>query len=122
MPAKRIIILDNKTQPTLGNEAPRVYRAAFWADVPVARQPFYVTTAVSAWAGAAAADNTAIQSGAVAERVVIATLPFNVTLLAAQTALQTMWTDYQAEITAANPWNRYGSFWDGATWTAGGVA
>ena len=122
MPAKRIIILDNRTQTNIGTEAPKTYRAALWADVPAARQPFYVTTASSAWTGASGADTAAIQTGAVAERVVTASLPFNVTLLQAQAVLQQMWTDYQAEITAANPWNRYGSFWDGATWTAGGVA
>jgi len=28
----------------------------------------------------------------------------------------------QSAITNFNQWNRYGSFYDGASWTAGGVA
>ncbi len=124
MPSKRIIILENQTQGQLGNEAPKVFRAAFWADVPAARQSFYVKTATpfSAWPGASGAELTAIQTGQVAERVINAPIAFNATLASAQATLQAMWTDYQAEITAANPWNRYGSFWDGTTWTLGGAA
>ena len=29
---------------------------------------------------------------------------------------------FQAEITARNDWSRYGTTFDGTTWTAGGVA
>ncbi len=123
MPSKRIIILENQTQTQLGNEAPKIFRAAFWADVPAARQAFYMKTATpfSAWPGASAAELTAIQTGTVTERVLTVPIAFNVNLASAQTALQAIWTDYQAEITAANPWNRYGSFWDGTTWTLGGA-
>lgn len=122
MPAKRVIVLENKRNMQEGVEAPRRFSVALWADVPVARQPFYVTTAVSAWSGASGPENADLQAGRVVERRTDVVLVPTATLADAQALLQALWQAYQDEITAANPWNRYGTFWDGATWTPGGVA
>ena len=115
MPSKRIIILDNFE----GTK----YHVALWADVPATRQSFYASSGVvSAWTGAAAADNTAIASGAVAERVIQYDAGQAESLATIRVNLQATWTAYQAYVTAWNPWARFGTFWDGTTWTAGGVA
>src|SRR3990167_8111087 len=121
MPRLSIIILD-RPEPT--NQ--QVYRYVLWADVPVARRPFYAAlagpTAVSAWKDALAADNTALQSGSVVEKVDTIQVPASATLAEIRSFLQARWTDFQASITTINPWQRYGTAWDGTTWTAGGVA
>lgn len=118
--SKRVVILEK-----LG-AAPLAYRYLMWADVPAARQPFYAAkqaTGVSAWKDAAAGDNTALQNGSVTERVAETTMQAADTISTAMTRLQVIWTAYQAEITAADPWDRYGSFMDTSNaWTAGGVA
>ena len=125
MPSMRIIVLDRQVtqEQNLGNEAPQIWRYALWADVPVARQPFYANpTATSAFKDIVAGDLTAIRDGSVTESVRIQYVPAGTGLAAVQSILQAKWTAYQAEVTTYNPWNRYGTFWDGASWTAGGVA
>ena len=115
MPRLRVIILEQ--------EDPRTFRYALWADVPVARQPFYANpTATSAWENALAADLTALQSGQVVERVDKLGIPSGGTLAQARSILQANWQFYQDRITADNPWQRYGSTWDGTTWTVAGVS
>jgi hypothetical protein len=117
MASKRIIILDKL------ESARTQFRVVLWADVPAARQAFYANPqAVSAWKDALPADVSAIQSGAVAERVIIYSVDGSPTIAAIQSQLETAWTAYQAEITARNPWNRYGSNWDGVTWTLAGAS
>ena len=121
MPRLSIIILD-RPEP----ENQRVYRYVLWADVPVARQPFYAAltgpTFASAWKDALAADNTALQNGSVVEKVDTIQVPASATLAEIRSFLQARWTNFQASITSINPWQRYGTTWDGTTWTAGGVS
>ena len=113
--AKQIVILEKLDSDT--------YKYALWAAVPVARQSFYTKIgAVSEWKNASVAENTAIAAGQIVEKVETINVPAGSTLGQVQAFLQTRWTDYQALITANNPWVRYGSFWDGISWTAGGVA
>jgi hypothetical protein len=115
MPAKRIIILEQSDAQT--------YRFALWADVPVPRQPFYANpAAVSAWSGAAAGDNTALKNGSVVESTGTINVPIGEALAPSQARLIALWTAYQAAVTSGNQWARYGSFWDGTTWTPSGVA
>lgn len=118
--AKRVIVLEQT------GTAPPTYRYAMWADVPAVRQPFYAakqSAMVSAWKDAAAGDVTALQNGSVTERVDSTTMNAGDTLATAQARLQAVWAAFQAEITASNPWLRYGSFMDTAnSWTAGGVS
>lgn len=112
--AKRVIILDS-----VGT----LYHVVLWADVPVARQPFYAAQgARSQWNGASQAEHDAIASGAVAERVIEFNLFSGEGLAAVRARLQATWQAYQDEIAVHNSWARYGTFWDGTTWTAGGVA
>ena len=120
MPRLSIIILD-RPEPT--NQ--QVYRYVLWADAPVARQPFYATLAgptfASAWRDALAADNAALQNGSVVEKVDTIQVSTAATLADIRAFLQARWTDFQASIMTINPWQRYGTTWDGTAWTAGGV-
>lgn len=113
----RIIVLDRL--PDLG---PQSFRVAYWLDVPAPRQSFYAKPgAVSAWAGAQPADNAAIAAGEVVEVIENFVKP-NGTLAQAQADLQAAWQRLQNAITSVNKYTRYGTTWDGATWTAGGVS
>jgi len=115
---KRVIILEQEAS------APLKFHYIMWADVPLARQPFYANAAAtSLWKNAAAADITAIQNGSVVEQDGHIIVNQGDTLATVEALLQTAWTAFQAQINAANPWVRYGSFMDTTNgWTAGGVA
>lgn len=105
----RIIILDRIDADT--------YRYALWADVPLARQAVYANVeAKSVWKDATTADNTALQSGAVVETTSSQRVPAGSTLPQIEAFLESRWANFQAEITNNNPWQRYGSTWDGTTW------
>jgi hypothetical protein len=111
---KTIIILENT-----GN----TYRYALWAAVPSARQAMYaVVGRVSAWKNASTAENAAIAAGQVVERVGEFVVDAGVTLATVRSQLVQLQADYQAEINLTNPWNRYGTFFDGTTWTSAGLA
>ena len=111
MPRLRIILLD---QPQ-GN--PSSYNVVFWADVPAARQTYYANAnATSAWKGAQAADNTALQNGSVVEYVQTHVFPAATAWPPIQSYLQTQWQNFQNNITNYDPWSHYGSTWDGASW------
>lgn len=111
--AKRIIILER--------ESPAKWTVCYWVDVPVVRQGFYAGQ-TSRFTGATQAEKDALTSGAVYERVDTYSVEGTPTLASVQAALEVQWASIQAEINARNPWVRYGSFWDGTTWTLGGVS
>jgi len=115
MAAKQIIILEQL-------DAGR-WRVAYWLNVQAQRQSFYANpNATSVWSGASTDENAAIASGAVREVVDVYSVVGSPGLAAVEAALQANWANYQAATDAYNPWNRYGSFWDGSSWTAGGVS
>lgn len=100
-----------------------VYHYVFWADAPVSRQAFYANpSATSQWNGALAGDLASLRDGSVVERTGSLRLGGGTTLADAQAELELRWTQFQNEITNANPWVRYGTTWDGASWVAGGVS
>jgi len=112
----KIIILDKDANDP-------VYRYLLWADVPAARQPFYANaSATSAWTDATAGDLAALQNGSVVERQGELRVPSGSTLAQVQAFLQARWSEFQNQVTNDNPWVRYGTTWDGTTWTAGGVS
>lgn len=113
--ATRVIVLE-KTGPTQ-------YRYALWAVVPAARQTFYANAeATSAWKGATQTDVDDLRAGRVVEKVDVVTRAPGATLAQVQADLQAAWQAYQDEVTNGNPWVRYGTVWDGTTWTSGGVS
>jgi hypothetical protein len=120
--ARKIIILEKL------NDSPDVnhYRYALWASVPVARQSFYADpNIVSAVIGANAPTNTeatALTNGSVVETVQDGSWPVATPIVQIQTDLTTAFNTYQALINATNPWVRYGTSFDGTTWTAKSTA
>lgn len=101
----------------------RTFRYALWADVPLARQPFYAnTSASSVWKDATLSDITALRNGEVVERVDIFSVPEGTLIGSVRTHLRALWQAHQDRVTAEARWSRYGTTWDGTTWTAGGVA
>jgi len=109
MPRLNIIILEKDSDD---------FRFVMWADVPAARQTRYADpNKVSAWSGATTQDNSNLKSGAVVETVVTQRTPSGSSQAQIQNFLQDQWTAYQAQINSYNPWVRYGSTWDGTTWT-----
>lgn len=117
MPAKRIIVLNRL-------DANRV-TYVLWADVPAVRQFLYKQVGPegrSAYANADAAEKLALLNGQVAERVGVASREPGGSLAQVRAELQLVWTAYQNEINSATgQWQFYGSVWDGATWTPGGI-
>jgi len=110
MPRLRVIFLDQAA-------ASGGYNVVLWADVPVARQSFYANAAAtSAWLGAQAADNTALQNGSVVEQVTPHVFPPGTNISQIESYLQNQWQNFQDHITNYNPWLHYGSTWDGTTW------
>jgi hypothetical protein len=107
-----VIVLD---QPG-GNTSS--FNVVFWADVPAARQTYYADpNLTSQWKGAVASDNTALQNGSVVELMQPHVMPPGTTLAQVQNYLAAQWQNYQTSISNYNPWIRYGSTWDGTTWT-----
>ena len=114
--AKKIIILERLSTQKAS------FRVAYWASVPITRKAFYVDASkVSAWKGASPTEITALQDGSVVEGVEVFSIEGQRTRPQIKAILVDRWMAFQAEINAKNPWSFYGSFWDGTTWTDGGV-
>jgi hypothetical protein len=115
--AKQIIVLEKS------DTADKGFRVALWAVPPVARQPYWKLSAPtkSAWSGASQAENDAIANGQVIEQVETITSDTAQTMAGWQALAEQRWETFNANVQAANPWRRYGTFWDGTTWTPGGV-
>lgn len=115
--AKKIIILNRTDIPSDLN-----FNVCFWADVPAARQPFYANpTATSQYKEATAGELSALQSGAVVEKVQKFNFAAGTPIATIQSTLISAFNQYQDFINGYNEWNRYGTSWDGSTWSAGGV-
>lgn len=114
MPRLNIIILERVSDDNMADS----YKYAMWADVPAARQSYYASSAnVSVWVNASSADNANLQSGAVVELVETRRLPTSLTIAQIEIGLQNRWSTFQSYVTSHNPWQRYGTTWDGTTWT-----
>lgn len=117
--ARKIIVLENQNPGRSGGD-PIAYRYAFWLDVPVARRPFFANaSATSAVKDATAGELSAIQSGAVKEVVDTFSYPDGSTLAQIQAGLVALYNASQSALnsSAANPYDHYGTSWDGNAWT-----
>jgi hypothetical protein len=119
MPARPIIIL--RQQST----SPPVYTYLLRADVPVARQSLYAApgykSAFQPIAPDTDPDASALISGAVVEQTSTLTGGSGQTLPQIQAELVSRQATYQSQITNLTTFNRYGTFFDGVTWTPQGV-
>lgn len=99
------------------------YRFVMWATVTAARQAYYANpAATSAYRDATVQEKLEIQEGRVTEKVDQISIAGGTSLAGVQAALQAAWLVFQTEVTNSNPWVRYGSYWDGTTWAAGGAS
>lgn len=116
---KQIIILEQVKR----DGGPIELRYALWAAVPAARQTFYANAGFeTAFKNASAQEITDLRNGAVTEKVATGSWPAGTTNAAIRTALEAIWAAFNTEVQNFNPWNRYGSFWDGTNWTGAGVS
>jgi hypothetical protein len=111
--AIQIIILNTGVVPGY-----YVINYALWAAVPASRQTAYANpSATSAWTGATTAEITALQNGSVVESVQSTQFPIGTLPATIEAELVNRFTQYQTQITNANPWAYYGSTYNGSAWT-----
>lgn len=116
---KRIIILE-QSSPWPSQKS---FNYLMWADVPVARQFKYVKDVnwVSAYKDATDGELADLRNGLVAESVSTYSFTSGMGMNAIKTELQNNFDNFQAEINGERTWQFYGTFFDGTTWTSGGV-
>lgn len=116
--ARKIIQLERTGMPSDQN-----FRVAMWLDVPVARQSFYADAAkTSAVKGATQAEIDAIKAGAIVEVIEVIPKLAAGTVAEWRNDAEALYARRQQELNNRNPYARYGTFWDGATWTPVTVA
>ena len=114
--AKKIIILERLLAYPTG------WRFAMWADVPIPRQPFYVRPLFeSRYKNVSAGELADLRAGIITEDVGEYTHPDVQALSIVKAAVEALFSDFQNAVTNNNYWSGYGSFFDGTTWTNGGV-
>ena len=108
--AKQVIILRTAKGPGGDDDVEFVY----WIPVVAARR-VPIAGAVSVWSGAAAGDNTKIQSGEILEIKDRCQFPAVMTSAQIKADLEARWAAKKAEIDAMpNPNRFFGVFWDPA--------
>jgi len=111
--ARQIIILE---QPGLPSDLR--YHVAFWLSVPAERQQYVANPdATSRVKDATTGELTALRDGSVVEFMHEAIYPLNTPISVIGNDLVARYNETQAQVNANNPWNRYGTFYDGNSWT-----
>jgi len=115
--AKKIIILERLDEPSDYN-----FNVLFWLDVPAERQRFFANpAATSAYKDATPEEIAAIQNGQIKEVVQKCSYLAGTTIAAIIADLQAKYSANQAALNSHNPWVRYGTYWDGSSWTQQGT-
>jgi len=111
---KRIIVLEKTT--------PNMFHVAFWVTTPAPRIAYHANaSATSAYKQATAEELGALQDGSVVERVETVSVPPAATLPQMQAQLEGIWQTFQTALDNEATFTRYGTYWDGTTWTLGGA-
>lgn len=109
--SKQIIVLGVTTTPVIQN-----VQCVFWFPITSGK---LVVTGVSVWAGASAAENSAIQSGSVVEEVSGFQFPVGFPTAEMKVFLQSYWTNRNTAINGVGPGLYNSVFWDSVTgWSA----
>lgn len=109
--SKQIIVLGVTTTPVIQNVA-----AAFWFPITSGKLP---VSGTSAWPGASAAENTAIQSGSVVEELTSFQFPVGFPTAEMKIFLQNYWTNRNTAINGVGPGLYNSVFWDSVSgWSA----
>jgi hypothetical protein len=115
--AKKIILLSRRPDETI------TLAGIFWLDVSAARQAAYANpSATSAYKDATGPEIAALQAGQVLEFSWYREWPPGTGVAAIRAALVNQFNAEQTRLSAQNPWQFYGTFWDGTAWTAAGTA
>lgn len=116
--ARKIIVLD---QTPAGNDI--VFGVAYWLDVPAARQALLANPGTrSRVSDITPGELTALQNGSIVEQGDTIQFAANTSLGAMETELQSQFATRQAALNADKTKQRYGSAWDGTTWTIKNIA
>lgn len=108
----------------LEKSGPNTFKFAIWADVPLARQPFYASTSItSAWRNATSGDIANLQNGAVTERIYKFDVSTTDTVATVEAAMAGTAAQVQLDVSNFNPWVFYGSSLSSSgVWTTTGIA
>ena len=115
---KKIIILERQNEPS-----DNTFRVVFWAVVPVTRQLAYANSSFnSQYKDAIAQEISDLRTGVVVESVETFMYPAGTTQLVMTTDLINKYNIYQNFINTRNTYSKYGTSWDGTSWTTAGLA
>ena len=116
---KRIIILEKKLSSATQNS----FNYLFWADVPLTHQIKYIqpATFVSAYVDATTTELNALRTGTIAERVDILSFSPGESVPSIKATLVKRFNQFQSEVNGDETWKFYGTFFDGTSWTMGGI-
>jgi hypothetical protein len=121
--ARQIIVLERVDPDNVGINR---FRVAFWLAVPLARQAFYANAAaVSAVRDGSVtqAETDALRNGAVVEQVIDFQAQPGRSLVQVEADLVTAYNAAQQALNSnVGLFQRYGSFYDGASWTVKNIA
>jgi len=110
---RKIILLDRLALGSI-DEA---YRVAFWLEVPSERRAFYANPQAASVVKDISADELGdLRAGRFLEVVEPLTRPQGVGEQEARAMLEMSYLRRQAELNERNPWDRYGTYWDGDSW------
>lgn len=116
--AKQIIVLERLDEPSDLN-----FNVAFWLVVPVTRTSFYVdSNKISQYKDISAQELSDLRAGLFIEKVQKVSYLSGQTLTFIRNDLQSRFTNLQNELNNQNPFVRYGTYFDGTSWTTGGVS
>ena len=117
--AKRIIVVETGN-PWLGQLS---VTCALWATVPSNLQVKYTqgTDWKSIYADATTTEIASIQAGSVTEKVFSTNVPVGTSTAVIKGILQDAFAVFQNSVTNDNRYQFYGTFWDGTSWTNGGL-
>lgn len=111
--SRKIILLDRLA---LG-ATDEMYRVAFWLTVPVERRPYYADPGKTSVVKNITADELGdLRAGQFVEMVETLNRPPEATEEQAEAMLEMSFLRRQADLNALNPFDRYGTYWDGETW------
>lgn len=115
--ARKIIIQERLDEPSDLN-----FRYVLRADVPLARRPYYADAGkVSLLKDATAEETQEVKTGAVIEREGKASFAAGTQTAAIRAQLVNVFGVFQAEVDGHNAFKFFGTYWDGVSWTNGGV-
>lgn len=116
--AKQIIVLERLDEPSDLN-----FNVAFWLVVPGTRTAFYAdATKTSLYKDISAQELSDLRAGLFTEKVQKVSYLSGQPLAFIRNDLQVKFTNLQNELNNQNPFVRYGTYFDGNSWTTGGVA